>query len=108
TVNSVSATSIRMHLEGAVLMATGLDPGTSKCGLDGNLVGVLTYNRSRNAFDRFDLVLVAECWGALNGHNAVSRDGRNPVGFAFELGTGAEVDNVPPQGARILQAYLKP
>ena len=64
--------------------------------------------RAKNAFDRMDLVLIAECWGALNGHNAVSREGRNPVGFAFELGTGAEVDNVPPQGARMLQPYLKP
>ena len=108
TIQSVSDKSIRLHLEGSVLMATGLDPSTAKCGLDGNLAGLLTFNRSKNAFDRFDLVLIADCWGALNGHNAVSREGRNPVGFAFELGTGADVDNVPPQGARILQAYLKP
>ena len=91
-----------------MLLATGLDPSTSKCGLDGNVAGVLNFNRAKNAFDRIDLVLIAECWGALNGHNPVSREGRNPVGFAFELGTGADVDNVPPQGARILQAYLKP
>jgi hypothetical protein len=108
TVNAVTDASIRFHLEGPVLLATGLDPATSKCGLDGNLIGVLNFNRAKKAFDRMDLVLIAECWGALNGHNAVSREGRNPVGFAFELGTGAEVDNVPPQGARVLQAYLKP
>lgn len=108
TVNSVSEASIRFHLEGPVQLATGLDPAAARCGLDGNVAGVLTYNRAKKAFDRFDLVLVADCWGALNGHNAVSREGRNPVGFVFELGTGADVDNVPPQGARVLQSYLKP
>ena len=62
----------------------------------------------KRAFTTIDLVLVADCWGALNQHNAVSREGRNPVGWAFELGTGAAVDAVPPQGARILQGYLQP
>lgn len=108
TVHSVTASSLRLHLEGSVLLANGFDPAAAKCGLDGNVVGVLNFNRAKNAFDRFDLVLIAECWGALNGHNAVSREGRNPVGFAFELGAGAEADNVPPQGARVLQGYLKP
>jgi hypothetical protein len=108
TVDSVSESAVRFHLEGPVQLATSLDPSTAKCGLDGNLAGALNYNRAKNAFDRFDLVLIADSWGALNGHNAVSREGRNPVGFAFELGTGADVDNVPPQGARVLQAYLKP
>jgi hypothetical protein len=108
TVDSVSASSVRLHLEGPVLLATGLDTEKARCGLDGNLAGVLTYNLEKKAFDRFDVVLIAECWGALNGHNAVSRPGRNPVGFSLELGTGADVDNVPPQGARILQPYLKP
>ena len=35
-------------------------------------------------------------------------EGRNPVGFAFELGTGADVDRVPPQWARLLEDYLRP
>src|SRR5262245_41947468 len=43
TVQSVSESSIRFHLEGPVLLATGLDPATAKCGLDGNLVGVLNF-----------------------------------------------------------------
>ena len=108
TVDSVTASSIRLHLEGPLLLAAGLDPATAKVGLDGNVAGVLVYDRAKAAFTRFDLVLIADCWGALNGHNAISREGRNPVGFAFELGTGADVDHVPPQGARILQGYLKP
>ena len=52
--------------------------------------------------------LVADCWRALNPHNGNSRECLNPVGFAFELGTGADVDRVPPQWARLLQPYLQP
>ncbi len=107
-VDSVSASSVRLHLAGAVLLTTDADAAKSRCGLEGTSAGVLSYDRAKGSFDRFDLVLVADCWGALNPHNAVSRKGRNPVGFAFELGTGADVDRVPPQGARLLQAYLNP
>jgi hypothetical protein len=107
-VDSVAASSVRLHLEGSVFLSTEPNAAASRCGLEGNLVGVLTYDRLKGSFDRFDLVLVADCWGALNAHNAVSREGRNPVGFAFELGTGADVDRVPPQAARVLQPYLAP
>ena len=108
TVDAVTPSSIRYRIEGTVLLTTETDPAASRCGLQGTLAGIASYDRAKKTFDRFDLVLVAECWGALNGHNAVSREGRNPVGFAFELGTGADVDRVPPQGARILQPYLQP
>ena len=108
TVESATASSVRMNLEGALLLSTEPNAATSRCGLEGNLIGALNYDCVKGAFDRFDLVLIADCWGALNGHNAISRPGRNPVGFAFELGTGADVDRVPPQGARVLQEYLRP
>lgn len=108
TVESVTPANVRLHLAGTLLLTTEADAARSRCGLEGSLAGLLSYDRARGAFDRFDLVLVADCWGALNAHNAVSRKGRNPVGFSFELGTGAEADRVPPQGARVLQAYLDP
>jgi hypothetical protein len=108
TVESVTASSIRYALEGNVLLSTEPDTKTSRVGLEGALVGTLAFDRTKGGFDRFDLVLVADCWGALNPHNAVSRPGRNPVGFSFELGAGADVDRVPPQWARILDPYLKP
>jgi hypothetical protein len=108
TVQSVTDARILYHLEGSVLMTTEPDAAKTKCGMEGTLAGILSYDRVKSTFDRFDLVLVADCWGALNGHNAISREGRNPVGFAFELGTGADVDAVPPQWARMLQPYLNP
>jgi hypothetical protein len=108
TVESVTASNVRLRLEGRVMLASEKDASTSRCGLEGGLAGLLSYDRARKTFDRFDLVLIADCWGALNPHNAVSREGRNPVGFAFELGTGADVDRVPPQAARLLQDYLAP
>jgi hypothetical protein len=108
TVDSVTASTIRYRLEGSVLLTTEADPAASRCGLQGNLAGIATVDRTKGSFSRFDLVLVADCWGALNSHNAISRQGRNPVGFAFELGTGADVDRVPPQHARIIQPYLNP
>lgn len=107
-VESVTASTLTLHLEGSLLFTTEPDAAKSRCGLEGRLAGMLSYDRAKGAFDRFDLVLVADSWGALNAHNAVSRQGRNPVGFAFELGTGADVDRVPPQGARVLQPYLNP
>jgi hypothetical protein len=108
TVEGVSDSTIRYRLDGSVLLATEPDPATARCGLQGKVTGIATVDRAKGAFTRFDVVLIAECWGALNQHNAVSREGRNPVGFAFELGTGAAVDSVPPQGARMLQPYLQP
>ena len=108
TVESVSPSSIRYALEGNVRLSTEPDSKTSRVGLEGNLAGSLSFDRTKGAFDRFDIVLVGDCWGALNEHNGVSRPGRNPVGFAFELGTGADVDRVPPQWARLIDPYLKP
>lgn len=107
-VQSVTDSRIVYHVDGSVLLTTDPDAATSRCGLEGTLTGILTVDRTKAIVDRLDLVLIADCWGALNGHNAISREGRNPVGFAFELGTGADVDAVPPQAARLLQPYLKP
>jgi hypothetical protein len=107
-VDAVTPQAVRFHLSGSVLLSTEPDAARSRCGLEGNLAGILNFDRSRGAFDRFDVALVADCWGALNLHNAVSRKGRNPVGFLFELGSGAPADRVPPQGARVLQPYLNP
>lgn len=104
TVAEVTPTRLRMTLNGAVKLSTD----DAVTGMEGTLEGVLTCDRTKGVFDRFDVVLIADCWGALNRHNPVSRPGRNPVGFAFELGTGEEVDRVPPQGARLLEDYLKP
>ena len=108
TIQEATPAALRYQLEGSILMTTEPDAAASRCGLEGTVTGILTYDRTKAAFDRFDVVVVADCWGALNGHNPASREGRNPVGWALELGTGADVDAVPPQGARLLQAYLKP
>ena len=104
TVASATDVELRLRLDGSVKLATS----DGKVGLEGTLAGDLRVDRTRQAFTRFDAVLVADCWGALNPHNGNSREGRNPVGFSFELGTGAEVDRVPPQWSRLLQPYLKP
>ena len=104
TVASATEAELRLRLEGGVKLSARKD----EVGLEGTLAGDLRIDRARRTFTRFDLVMVAECWGALNPHNGNSREGRNPVGFAFELGTGADVDRVPPQWARLLEPYLNP
>ncbi|HEX7900131.1 MAG TPA: hypothetical protein VF950_20350 [Planctomycetota bacterium] len=104
TVAAATDVELRLRLDGGVKLATD----DAKVGLEGTLAGDLRVDRTRQAFTRFDVVLIADCWGALNPHNGVSREGRNPVGFSFELGTGAEVDRVPPQWARLLAPYLNP
>lgn len=104
TVASATEVELRLRLAGGVKLATG----DGKTGLEGTLAGDLRIDRSRAAFTRFDLVLIADCWGALNPHNGASREGRHPVGFSFELGRGEDVDRVPPQWARLLAGYLNP
>jgi hypothetical protein len=108
TVDSATDAQLRLRLEGAVKLSSEPDVAASKVGLDGTVSGILEVDRANKTFTRFDLAFIADAWGALNPHNGNSREGRNPVGFWFELGTGADVDRVPPQASRLLQEYLKP
>jgi hypothetical protein len=108
TVEEASAAGVRLRLDGAALMATGVDPAKAARGYDVRLLGYLNYNAAKKAIDRFDVVALGDCWGK-NPVYDQGRRGRTPLGIAFELARGGgPADRVPPQGARWLPGYLDP
>jgi hypothetical protein len=59
----------------------------------------LTYDISKKAFTQFDMVVLGDMYGEAVKDSWFYRPGRNPVGFAFELSSGAApADRLPPRG----------
>jgi hypothetical protein len=107
TVEAADTATIKMRLEGSVLISTGADPATSARGYDASLLGTLVYNRSRSAFEKFDIVAIGDHWGE-GTYTKGARPGRQPLGVAFELSKGdGPADKVPPQAAREIGAYFR-
>lgn len=95
TVEEVSATEVRITLQGKALIANDADVSKATRGHDGKLHGRLTYDRRRKAFSRFDLLAVGDAWwtDTPKGFPAPLKKnlGRHTIGMAFELapaGTG--------------------
>ncbi len=65
-------------------MARGGDPKSFQ-GYEARLLGRLSYDRAKGAFDRFDLVALGESWGTTDWSD---KGGRYPVGIGFELARG--------------------
>jgi hypothetical protein len=122
-VDDVTSDRIRLGLEGMVHWGTDYDEakattpnGPLGFGFATPIHGILEYDRTRNAFVRFDIVAPGEVWGrwgdANNNSQTVERAGRTPIGFAFELATGDSPTNrIPPagHGGRALRAgYFAP
>ncbi len=109
-VDDVSRERIRLRLVGFVHTGSDYDEakatspnGPLAFGYATPLHGILEYDRSRNAFVRFDIVAPGDVWGRwgdANGNSqSVERPGRTPIGFAFELATGdSPTDRLPPGG----------
>lgn len=101
----MDASCVHLRLQGAVLnMATGtwaVRPFQEKFpnltrGYHCRLVGELTYDRSREAFTRFDLLAAGDRWGG-SEHNCRWDDlDPAPLGIAFELAGAAPGDRTPP------------
>ena len=71
----------------------------------GESQGTIRWDLARQAIDRFDLVVIGDCWG--DGPYAPgARPGRTPLGFVFELAHGEPTDVIPPYGARDFKEYL--
>jgi hypothetical protein len=111
-------------IRGSNAVAIELNPVFTSCG-DGrqiglplkripsgavNIRGVLDYDVDKRAFTRVDIVVLGDLYGDTDGNNWLGRPGRNPVGFAFELCSGAgPTDRLPPRGymtQRDLERYL--
>jgi hypothetical protein len=80
-----TAPTIRMALEGAVLLADQGELSQSKTGYEAQVRGVLEYDPAQKAFVRFDIVAIGDGWGPPTEY---ARPGRAPLGIAFELSRG--------------------
>lgn len=84
TVEESSDAAVRLRLEGSALLARGGDVKSFQ-GFDVRLLGSITYDRTRKAFERFDVVALGDSWGTTDWSQ---KGGRYPVGLAFELAGG--------------------
>lgn len=92
-----AAPRMRLRLVGAALMSTHEDPAKADHGYEARLTGMLEYDPRREAFTRFDVVAIGECWGGDWEGGRFKRPGRAPLGVAFQLAAGDKaVDRVPP------------
>ncbi len=106
SVEEVTATSVRLRVEGSALLATDPSPDRAARGYEARWLGYIEYNTPKKTIGRFDLVVLGDHWGQ-GPHTRGARPGRAPLGIAFDLPRGdAPADRVPPQGARELQAYF--
>ncbi len=109
-VEEVTPERIRMRLEGSVHWGSDYDESKATTpdgplgqGYETPLDGRVEYDRTRQAFTRFDIVAPGHVWGRWGDANgkslSVERPGRAPFGFAFELATGdSPTDRIPPGG----------
>lgn len=109
-VEDVSPQRIRLRMTGFVHTGTEYDEakatspnGPLGFGFATPVHGILDYDRTKQAFVRFDIVAPGDVWGrwgdANNKSQQIERPGRTPVGFAFALATGESPSNrIPPGG----------
>ena len=105
-VEEAGAKTMKLRLEGNVLLSTDADTAKAQRGYDARVRGLLEFDRERKAFTRFDIVAVGDHWGR-GVHTGPARSGRTPLGLAFELTDGkSPADRVAPQAARDSNAYF--
>lgn len=109
-VAEVTPKQIHMELRGFIHWGSDYDAtkattpnGALRQGFATQLYGRLEYDRTKQAFTRFDMVAPGRVWGRWGDANGksmyVERPGQNPFGFAFELATGSSpADRIPPGG----------
>lgn len=106
TVEKANADRVQLRVEGRVLLATDADLAKADRGFDARVLGYLEYDYGRKVFHRWDVVAVGDHWGE-GAYTRGARDGRKPLGVAFEVAKGDSAgDQVPPQAAREVQRYL--
>jgi hypothetical protein len=106
TVEKTGTAGTLLRLDGAALAATDPVTARAKRGYEARLLGYIHYNAPLRKIDRFDVVVVGDHWGE-GTFTRGARPGRKPLGVAFELADGkSAADQVPPQGAREIPAYL--
>ncbi|NNC88097.1 MAG: hypothetical protein HKN82_06510 [Akkermansiaceae bacterium] len=76
-------------------------------GIDGNLLGTISFDPATKACRRFEVVALADHWGE-GRYTPGARPGRTPLVVAFSLADPQDPDYVvPPQGIRWEQGYYQ-
>jgi hypothetical protein len=105
-VESATPAKVTLRLEGVALLATDANLDQAKRGYDAKLLGYIEYEPAKPRVTRFDVVAIGDHWGE-GRFTRGARDGRKPMGVAFELATGGKPgDLVPPQAAREVGVYF--
>jgi hypothetical protein len=106
TIEEVTPTTVRLRLEGPVLLASQADAAKADRGFDVQLLGHIEYDAAKKAIARFDVAAVGDHWGE-GTYTRNARPGRQPLGVAFELADPKKAaDLVPPQAAREVSGYF--
>jgi hypothetical protein len=105
TVEEANEKTVRVRIEGTVLLATDANDAKAKRGYEANLLGTLVYDVEKKAIVRLDLVALGEHWGD-GTFTPGARPGRTPLGVALELAGDKPADLVPPQAARDFNEYM--
>jgi hypothetical protein len=107
TVAAASPEGVDLRLDGEVLLATAADPAAAERGYEVRLLGKLRYVPGPGTFDRFEVAALGEHWGVGDLTQKGGRPGRTLLGIAFGLADPKVAGNrVPPEGARVRDAYF--
>jgi hypothetical protein len=110
TVQEVTAAQISLRLEGSARLQQKGREGTAF--YEPALLGLLVYDRGREAFTRFDVLALGTASGLPTDANGVvtPRTGPYPLGIAFELAAEpTPAERLHPRGARDnVAVYLAP
>src|SRR5262249_15558351 len=102
TVEEVTSDAIQLRLGGPVLLADAADLGKASGYFDAQILGYLTYDIKKDAFNRFDLVAL----GSFQEKRGDSRDRKQALvtlGIAMEMTEGASAaERIPPRGTRLI------
>jgi hypothetical protein len=108
TVVELSANTLKLRLDGEVLLSTEAAAEQAKRGYDARLLGHIELDRTKPAVKQFDVVALGDHWGE-STYTRGARPGKTPFGIAFQLADGKQAaDAVPPQAAREWTGYLRP
>jgi len=89
---------LRFEIAGTVVLATDPDPAKASRGYEAEIQGTISATADGAKITRLDLLALGDHWGE-GTYTRGSREGRKPLGVAFELATGKAIgDDVPPQG----------
>jgi hypothetical protein len=116
TVEAVSASSVRLRLEGFARLgneapkdvAEGKHACVDQWGYEPRVLGFIEYDRRSQAITRFDVVALGDHFGRLGICDSATRVGLQPLGISFELVTGdAPADRIPPGRTPTAKNYFK-